>query len=137
MRAPGGDESGAVLESVRVETIYSLSGDVPAARCGPRRGDDDVALWPGALTSGSVRRVCSIRKLSAGGAILHVDHEVEVGERLELELMNGEQLDGSVVWRRGSRGRPVASTARSTSSRSSPRISSASPASAAACRASS
>jgi len=84
-----------------VETIYSLSGDVPVADAGAE-SDEDVALWPGALTSGSVRRGCSIRKLSAGGAILHCDHEVAVGERLELELMNGEHLAGRVVWRRGS-----------------------------------
>ena len=82
-----------------METIYSLSGEVPAADVG--EGDEDVALWPGALTSGSVRRACSIRKLSAGGAILHCDHDVEIGERLELELMNGEHLAGRVVWRRG------------------------------------
>ena len=87
--------------SVTLETIYSLSGDVPTADAG-RESDDDVALWPGALTSGSVRRACAIRKLSAGGAILHCDHDVEIGERLELELMNGEQLAGHVVWRRGS-----------------------------------
>jgi hypothetical protein len=84
-----------------VETIYSLSGDVPADDVG-LEGADDVALWPGALTSGSVRRACSIRKLSAGGAILHCDHDVEIGDRLELELMNGELLGGRVAWRRGS-----------------------------------
>ena len=83
-----------------METIYSLSGDVPVADA-PTGGEEDVALWPGALTSGSVRRACSIRKLSAGGAILHCDHEVAIGERLELELMNGEHLAGRVVWRSG------------------------------------
>ena len=83
-----------------METIYSLSADVPAADSS--QSDDDVALWPGALTSGSIRRACAIRKLSAGGAILHCDHDVEIGERLELELMNGEHLAGHVVWRRGS-----------------------------------
>ena len=56
----------------------------------------------GALTSGSIRQVCSVRKLSAGGAVLHVDHAVDVGERLELELMNGVPLDGIVAWRSGS-----------------------------------
>jgi hypothetical protein len=86
--------------SLTLETIYSLSGDVPAADSG-READDDIALWPGALTSGSVRRACSIRKLSAGGAILHCDHDVEIGERLELELMNGQLLAGRVAWRRG------------------------------------
>jgi hypothetical protein len=83
-----------------VETIYSLSGEVPVADA-IREGDDDVALWPGALTSGSIRRACSIRKLSAGGAVLHCDHDVAIGERLELELTNGEHLAGRVVWRRG------------------------------------
>jgi hypothetical protein len=99
MRAPADQRTGACA-SDSVETIYSLSGEVPAADAGEER--DDVALWPGALTSGSVRRACSIRKLSAGGAILHCDHDVEVGERLELELMNGEHLGGRVAWRRGS-----------------------------------
>jgi hypothetical protein len=82
-----------------VETIYSLSGDMPAAEAGQE--DDQDSLWPGALTSGSVRRACAVRKLSAGGAVLHCDHDVEPGERLELELMNGEQLAGHVAWRRG------------------------------------
>jgi PilZ domain len=82
-----------------VETIYSLSGDVPAAEAAHEA--DESALWPGALTSGSVRRACAVRKLSAGGAVLHCDHDVEPGERLELELMNGEHLAGHVAWRRG------------------------------------
>ena len=82
-----------------VETIYSLSGEVPAAEAGQQ--GDESALWPGALISGSVRRGCAVRKLSAGGAILHCDHDVEPGERLELELMNGEHLAGHVAWRRG------------------------------------
>lgn len=88
------------MESVRVETVYSLSGDVPPVES-PIEADD-VGLWPGALTHGSVRLVCSIRKISAGGAVLHVDQPVEPGERLDLELMTGEQLGGTVAWRRGS-----------------------------------
>src|SRR3954470_1808998 len=99
--AHAGRKRAGLFASDAVETIYSLSGEVPAADAG-QESDDDVALWPGALTSGSVRRACSIRKLSAGGAILHCDHEVEIGERLELELMNGEQLAGRVAWHRGS-----------------------------------
>jgi hypothetical protein len=88
------------MESVRVETVYSLSGEVP-----PVDGAfeaDETGLWPGALTSGSIRLVCSIRKISAGGAVLHVDQPVDVGDRLELELMTGEQLAGTIAWRRGS-----------------------------------
>ena len=82
-----------------METVYSLSGDVPPVDM-PIEADE-IGLWPGALTVGTVRQVCSIRKISAGGAVLHVDYEVEVGDRLELELMTGEQLAGTVAWRRG------------------------------------
>ena len=83
-----------------METIYSLSGEMPAAEAG-LEGDEESALRPGALISGSLRRACAVRKLSAGGAILHCDHDVEIGQRLELELANGEQLAGQVAWRRG------------------------------------
>jgi PilZ domain-containing protein len=91
--------SPAKVESVRVETVYSLSGDVPPVEI-PIEADD-FGLWPGALTVGSIRQVCSIRKLSAGGAIVHVDGPMTPGERLDLELMTGEQLGGTVAWQRG------------------------------------
>jgi hypothetical protein len=88
-----------MLESVSVETVYSLSGEVPPVDM-PIEADD-IGLWPGALTVGTVRQVCSIRKISAGGAVVHVDQDIEAGERLELELMTGEQLGGTIAWRRG------------------------------------
>jgi hypothetical protein len=81
-----------------VETIYSLSGDVPVDDAAEV---DTVGLCPGALTSGSIRQVCSIRKLSAGGAIVHVDGPVTLGEQLDLELMTGQQLVGTIAWWRG------------------------------------
>jgi len=87
------------VESVSVETVYSLSGDVPPVEI-PIEADD-FGLWPGALTVGSIRQVCSIRKISAGGAIVHVDGAIGPGERLDLELMTGEQLGGTVAWQRG------------------------------------
>ncbi len=62
-----------------METVYSLSGEVPPAEAAEL--GDDSSLWPGALTVGSVRQVCLIRKISAGGAILHVDEPAELGER--------------------------------------------------------
>ncbi|HVQ10216.1 MAG TPA: PilZ domain-containing protein [Allosphingosinicella sp.] len=82
-----------------METVYSLSGDVPPVEI-PIEADD-FGLWPGALTVGSIRQVCSIRKISAGGAIVHVDGAIGPGERLDLELMTGEQLGGTVAWQRG------------------------------------
>ena len=87
------------MESVSVETVYSLSGDVPPVEI-PIEADD-FGLWPGALTVGSIRQVCSIRKISAGGAVVHVDGPIAPGERLDLELMTGEQLGGTVAWQRG------------------------------------
>jgi len=83
-----------------VETIYSLSGEVPLVD--DVAGSDDAGFWPGALTVGSIRQVCSIRKLSAGGAVVQVDGPVVPGERLDLELMTGEQLVGTIAWQRGS-----------------------------------
>ena len=82
-----------------METIYSLSGEVPPVD--EASGADDLGLWPGALTVGSIRQVCSIRKLSAGVAIVQVDGPVTPGDRLDLELMTGEQLVGTIAWQRG------------------------------------
>jgi hypothetical protein len=91
--------SPADVERVSVETVYSLSGDVPPVET-PIEADD-FGLWPGALTVGSIRQVCSIRKISAGGAVVHVDGPIAPGERLDLELMTGEQLGGTIAWQRG------------------------------------
>ncbi len=57
-------------------------------------------LQPGALVAGSIRQLCQIRKISSGGAVLHVDLPVEEGRRLELELETGEHLEGLVAWSR-------------------------------------
>jgi hypothetical protein len=77
---------------LRVETIYSLSGEMPAAEIADE-GEGESVLRPGALIAGSVRRACAVRKLSAGGAILHCDHDVEIGE----QRRNGERrlVDGA------------------------------------------
>lgn len=83
-----------------LETIFSLSGEVPPIE-GAVADEPEDALQPGAVARGSVRQICSIRKLSGGGALLHLDMPVEPGERLALELMSGELLHGAVAWRRG------------------------------------
>jgi hypothetical protein len=84
-----------------LETIYSLSGEVPLVEV-PTEDVDESVLQPGELVIGSIRQVCLIRKISAGGAVLHVDTPAEEGRRLELELETGEHLDGTIVWCRGS-----------------------------------
>ena len=62
---------------------------------------ESSVLQPGSVVAGTVRQICSIRKISAGGAVLHVDIPVDEGGRLELELENGQHLDGTVAWRSG------------------------------------
>lgn len=84
-----------------LDTVYSLSGEVPPIEAAAEEADQSV-LQPGALVVGSVRQICLIRKISAGGAVLHADLPLAEGRRLELELETGEHLDGTVVWRRGS-----------------------------------
>ena len=84
-----------------LDTVYSLSGEIPPLDAVVEEADASV-LQPGSVVVGSIRQVCLIRKISAGGAILHADLPVAEGHRLELELETGEHLDGSIAWRRGS-----------------------------------
>ena len=83
-----------------LETIYSLSGDVPPLDASAEEVDESV-LQRGMLVAGSIRNMCFIRKIGSGGAVLHADMPVEEGRRLELELETGEHLDGTIVWRHG------------------------------------
>ncbi|HET9429455.1 MAG TPA: PilZ domain-containing protein [Allosphingosinicella sp.] len=85
-----------------VETIFSLFNEIPGSDDPPGLARDGAFLQEGSLVLGTVREVCSIRKISGVGAILHADLPVASGERLELELMSGDHIDGVVEWRRGS-----------------------------------
>ena len=82
-----------------LDTVYSLSGDVPQTDL---HDDAGAVFQPGALILGSARQICQIRKIGAGGAVLHADLPIEEGARLELELEEGEMLRGIVAWQRGS-----------------------------------
>ena len=84
-----------------LDTIYSLSGEVPLIEAAVEEADESV-LQPGSIVLGSIRQVCLIRKISAGGAVLHADLPIDEGQRLELELETGEHLDGTIAWQRGS-----------------------------------
>jgi len=86
---------------VPLDTVYSLSGEVPPIEAAVEEADESV-LQPGSIVLGSIREVCLIRKIGAGGAVLHADLPIEEGRRLELELETGEHLAGTIAWRRGS-----------------------------------
>ena len=88
-------------KQVPLDTVYSLTGEVPPIEAAVEEADASV-FQPGEVVLGSIRQVCLIRKISAAGAILHADIPVEEGGRLELELETGEHLDGTIAWRRGS-----------------------------------
>ncbi len=85
-----------------VETVFSLFNEVPGSDDPPGLARDAEFLQEGSLVLGTVREVCSIRKISGAGAILHADLPASPGERMELELMSGDHIDGVVEWRRGS-----------------------------------
>ena len=63
-----------------METIFSLFNEVPGSDDPPGLARDAAYLQAGSLVLGSVREVCSIRKISGAGAILHVDLPVRPGE---------------------------------------------------------
>ena len=77
------------------ETLFSLAEELPA-------GDDDREdpgeLQPGSLTRGTLKEICFLRKISPLGAVLHVQSKRRLGERLDLTLMTGERLAGTVSW---------------------------------------
>lgn len=88
------------------QTVFSLSDDVPEPLAVAPVAVDGVAFEAGAdetvLARGAVGELCSVRKLSRRGAVLHTDTQVAVGQHLSFELMNGRTIAGTVSWVRGS-----------------------------------
>lgn len=82
------------------DTIYSLSDEPP--RSGGREREDRARLQPGAVGRGSLREICFLRKITRLGAVLSMETAPAVGEELDLELLTGDRLRGSVEWVEGS-----------------------------------
>lgn len=103
IRKPLWPENTQIRSSLRagsvLDTVYSLSGEVPSIGIAD---DPGASFQAGALVLGSIRQICQIRKLGAGGAVLHADVPIEPEARLELELEDGALLEGVVAWRQGS-----------------------------------
>jgi hypothetical protein len=77
------------------ETLFSLAEELPAED-GDRESDND--LQPGTLTRGSLKEICFLRKISPLGAVIQSEAKRRAGERLDLTLMTGERLAGTVSW---------------------------------------
>lgn len=80
-------------------TIFSLAAETPTAF--PIDPDVHAELDTGVLISGGDRHDCSIRRFSAAGATLSVAAELPQGEPMQLELANGQQLEGTISWSTG------------------------------------
>lgn len=78
-------------------TIFSLSGEAPGVQ-GLSDPAEHAAFDAATLIGESSRLPCTIRKLSAAGAMLALDDEVVEAEGLRLELANGQSLEGRVSW---------------------------------------
>lgn len=87
------------MDDAGEQTVFSLSSEVPEPL-------DFAATTTGAagsvLARGAVGELCSVRKLSRRGAVLHLDSPVAIGQFLDFELMNGRRISGTVSWVRGS-----------------------------------
>lgn len=77
-------------------TIFSLAPDLPSAFATDPAGhaELDTAM----LVTVDGRIACSIRKLSAAGATLHLEADAALAEATALELANGQSLPGSIAW---------------------------------------
>src|SRR5688572_29111531 len=89
-----------MLENAAIGTVFSFDHEAPGL---PAASDTVTAqdLDAGVAIRGSVRNACFIRRLTSAGAVLHADFELQDGERLSLELENGQRLEGTIAWRSG------------------------------------
>ena len=78
-----------------VETLFSLAEELPA---GDDDRDSDNDLQPGTLTRGTLKEICFLRKITPLGAVIQAQTKRRLGERLDLTLMTGERLAGTVTW---------------------------------------
>src|SRR5687767_8171739 len=90
-----------MLENAPNGTVFSFDHEAPALPAAPEQGVAPDALDTGVAIRGSVRNACFIRRLTSAGAVLHADFELRNGERLSLELENGQRLDGTIAWTSG------------------------------------
>lgn len=87
---------GMMEQRLTSATIFSLAADAPITQ--PIDPDTQAELDKAVLVSDTDRHVCSIRKLSAAGATLSVDAELAQGAAMQLELPNGQRLEGKIGW---------------------------------------
>jgi hypothetical protein len=87
------------VDQLPVETtLYSLSNKAPAP---PNRREDQRHLTlfrVGTMVVEGVRELCLIKNISAGGLMLRAYRQLDIGQKLQVELKTGEPLSGVVSW---------------------------------------
>lgn len=80
-------------------TLYSLKADNPPQPHQRRTGKRHLSLLRvGTLKVASRSELCLVRNVSAGGMMVRVYSHLAEGERLTIELKQGEPLGGTVRW---------------------------------------
>ena len=87
------------METQPVETtLYSLDAAPP---CSPQRRNSErhvSLLRVGTLVASDRRELCLIRNISAGGMLVRIYSSIRAGERVSVELREGEAMTGVVRW---------------------------------------
>jgi hypothetical protein len=91
-----------MLDERPVETtLYSLHDDLPEMP-DRRSGERHLTLLRvGTLTIGDRRELCLIRNISEGGMLIRPYCRIAAGERIIIELKQGEPVSGTAKWTRG------------------------------------
>jgi hypothetical protein len=79
-------------------TLYSLHNDLPEM---PERRSGErhlTLLRVGMLTIGDRRELCLIRNISEGGILIRPYCRIAAGERITIELKQGEPVSGTAKW---------------------------------------
>lgn len=83
-------------------TLYSFSEEAPAPASERRAGERHRTLFRvGTLLTDSQRELCVIRNVSAGGLSIRFYSPLSAGERVTVELKNGQPVSGVIGWVKG------------------------------------
>ena len=101
IRRKAGLGQGHTPEMALETTTFSLTTDVP--RPSDSRADDRLlALLPVAkLVTAEWQDLCRIRNISAGGVMAEITTPHEAGSPVRLELASGQEINGTIIWVRG------------------------------------
>jgi hypothetical protein len=90
------------VEAQPVETtLYSLSEAPPAADSDRRDGERHLTLYRvGSILVDGRRELCLIKNISAGGMMIRLYCEIDVGTPVTVELKSGQPVSGRIGWTR-------------------------------------